>query len=218
MGVIFKIAIRNMKRRKARYILTTITLVIGVALFGGILIARDSFKVMFVKDIDNRMGTADILIRESELHDGWFRPSALEDIEDLPHIDYISYRIAGFDVYTSWTPNGNQIENSTRTSVYGIDIESDDEEELGSRPYIIDSDVDGDTIEELLDEGLSDYGKNTIVITMPKIIFNQRFTGSFNVKVRIDIIKGINTIIAPTSINSGDIVSPVVISSSKIPG
>ena len=72
MGVIFRVAIRNMKRRKSRYILTTVTLIIGVALFGGMLIVRDSVRVMFVKDIDNRMGTADILIRENEWQDGWF--------------------------------------------------------------------------------------------------------------------------------------------------
>ena len=124
MGIIFKLAIRNMKRRKARYIMTTVTLVIGVALFGGILIARDSFRVMFVKDIDKRMGTADILIRESETQDGWFTERKLEDVEDLPHIDYVSYRIAGFNVYSSTIPDGNQIENATRTSVYGIDINS----------------------------------------------------------------------------------------------
>ncbi|MFX0186393.1 MAG: ABC transporter permease [Candidatus Hodarchaeota archaeon] len=165
MGVIFKLAIRNMKRRKARYILTTITLVIGVALFGGILIARDSFRVMFIKDIDNRMGTADILIRETETQDGWFRPSTVEDIENLPHVDYVSYRIAGEYVYTSWILHGNQLYNSTRTAVYGIDIDDSDEEELGGKPYIIDSDVDGDTIEELLDEGINNYGKKTIVIT-----------------------------------------------------
>ena len=160
MGVIFKLAIRNMRRRKLRYILTTVTLVIGVALFGGILIARDSFKVMFVKDIDNRMGTADLLVRESETQDGWFRQRDVEDIEDLAHVDYVSYRIAGYSVYTSWVPGGNQIENSTRTAVYGIDIDSSDEEELGSTPYIIESDVKGDSIEELLD-----HGGNSIVIT-----------------------------------------------------
>ena len=160
MGVIFKLAIRNMRRRKARYILTTFTLVIGVALFGGILIARDSFKVMFVKDIDNRMGTADILIRESETQDGWFTARKLEDIEDLPHVDYVSYRIAGFHVYTSTSAGGNVVENATKTEVYGIDVDSKDEEELGGKPYIIDSDVRGDTIEELLD-----HAGKLIVIT-----------------------------------------------------
>ncbi|MFX1392950.1 MAG: ABC transporter permease [Promethearchaeota archaeon] len=165
MGVIFKLAIRNMRRRKARYILTTITLVIGVALFGGILIARDSFRVMFVKDIDNRMGTADILIRKTETDDGWFRPSAAEDIENLPHVDYVSYRIAGDYVYASSILHGNQLYNSTRTAVYGIDIEDRDEEELGGKPYIIDSAVDGKTIEKLLHNGIREYGRNTIIIT-----------------------------------------------------
>jgi ABC-type lipoprotein release transport system permease subunit len=140
--------------------MTTITLVIGVALFGGILIARDSFKVMFVKDIDKRMGSADILIRESETQDGWFTERTLEDVEDLPHIDYVAYRIAGFHVYSSTIPDGNQIENATRTSVYGIDIDSKDEEELGGSTHIIDSDVRGDTIEELLD-----HSGRLIVIT-----------------------------------------------------
>ncbi|MFX1385441.1 MAG: FtsX-like permease family protein, partial [Promethearchaeota archaeon] len=165
MGVIFRVAIRNMKRRKSRYILTTITLIIGVALFGGMLIVRDSFRVMFVKDIDNRMGTADILIRESETQDGWFRADDLEDIKDLSHIEQISYRIAGFYVYSSSTPNGTQLYNSTKTAVYGIDIDSDDEKEIGGELYIVDSAVEGDSIEELLDVGLNEYGINTIVIT-----------------------------------------------------
>jgi len=160
LGIIFKLAIRNMKRRKARYILTMVTLVIGVALFGGILIARDSFKVMFVKDIDNRMGTADILIRKSATQDEWFSANKLKDIEDLNHITDISYRIAGFSVYSSWTPGGNLDDNSTRTAVYGIDIDSKDEENLGSKPYILESDVRGDSIEELLN-----HGGDIIVIT-----------------------------------------------------
>jgi len=160
MGIIFKLAIRNMKRRKARYILTMCTLIIGVALFGGILIARDSFKVMFVNDIDKRMGTADILVRESETQDGWFKASKLKEIEKIDHVTDVSYRIAGFDVYSSIIPGGNQIDNSTKTAVYGIDINSKDEEELGSKPYIIDSDVGGDTLEELLDRG-----GNIVVIT-----------------------------------------------------
>ena len=153
MGIIFKLAIRNMKRRKARYILTMCTLVIGVALFGGILIARDSFKVMFVNDIDKRMGTADILVKESELQDGWFKADKLKEIEKVGHVTEVSYRIAGFEVYSSVIPGGNQIDNSTRTAVYGIDIDSKDEEELGGKPYILESDVSGKTFEELLDHG-----------------------------------------------------------------
>ncbi|GAH16644.1 unnamed protein product, partial [marine sediment metagenome] len=47
MGVILKIALRNMKRRKTRYILTTITLILGVSLFGGIMVVSDSFNVIF---------------------------------------------------------------------------------------------------------------------------------------------------------------------------
>ena len=87
MGIITKIALRNMKRRKTRYIMTTITLVIGVALFGGILINRDSFRVMFINDIDTRMGSADILIRNTQTDDGWFDPGDLED----EHIDSRGY-------------------------------------------------------------------------------------------------------------------------------
>jgi len=83
MGIIRKIALRNMKRRKTRYILTTLTLVIGVSLFGGVLIANDSFQVTFVNDLDRRMGTADILLRNIEHEDGWFDADYLEEIEKL---------------------------------------------------------------------------------------------------------------------------------------
>ena len=65
MGVITKIAIRNMQRRKVRYILTTITLVIGVALFGGVLIVSDSFADLLLQGIDEQMGTADIMFRSN---------------------------------------------------------------------------------------------------------------------------------------------------------
>ena len=161
MGVITKLAVRNMKRRKTRYILTTITLVIGVALFGGILIASDSFQVMFINDIDRRMGTADILLRSTENADGWFDPDELEDIEGLDHITSITYRISGFDVFVTSVRGGSRDENSTLTAVYGIDPDSDDEADLGGSLSILDSDVDGNSIEDLLE----DAGDDQIVIT-----------------------------------------------------
>ncbi|MBD3256064.1 MAG: FtsX-like permease family protein, partial [Candidatus Lokiarchaeota archaeon] len=157
MGVILRIAFRNMKRRKARYIMTTITLVIGVALFGGILIARDSFKVMFIEDIDRRMGTADILVRNKATDDGWFDPDTIEDdIEDLDHVVDVSYRISGFNVYVASSPDGNQLDNSTRTSVYGIDPGDSDERDIGGNPTILDPEDTDDTIEELLDDAEND--------------------------------------------------------------
>ena len=79
MGVITKIALRNMKRRKTRYILTTATLVIGVALFGGILIASDSFYAMMLNSMDQQMGTADVLIRTADTENGWFDPDEIDD-------------------------------------------------------------------------------------------------------------------------------------------
>ncbi len=161
MGVITKLAVRNMKRRKTRYILTTITLVIGVALFGGILIANDSFQVMFINDIDRRMGTADILLRSTENVDGWFDPDDLEDIEDLDHITSITYRISGFDIFVTSVRGGSRDENSTLTAVYGIDPDSDDEADLGGSLSILDSDVDGNSIEDLLEDADDDQ----IVIT-----------------------------------------------------
>ena len=100
MGIYLKIAFRNMKRRKSRFILTTITLIIGVALFGGILITNDSFGELFVKDLDNRVGTADLLMRNDDSGDGWFNKTALEGIEDeSSKINSIAYRISGFGVF-----------------------------------------------------------------------------------------------------------------------
>lgn len=114
MGVYLKIAFRNMKRRKSRFILTTITLIIGVSLFGGILITNDSFGELFVRDLDNRNGTADFLMRNDNSGDGWFNIIELDGIvDDVGNINEISYRIAGFGVFLSDTENGNQIENST---------------------------------------------------------------------------------------------------------
>ena len=152
MGVILKIALRNMRRRKTRYILTTITLVISVALFGGVMIVSDSFKVMMLDTIDEQMGTADILIRSANSTDGWFEPSEINDeIEKVKHVESIAYRISGFNVYVSATNSGNQVDNSTRTGIYGIDYQDADERRLGGKPYIIDSVSNKDTIEGLLE-------------------------------------------------------------------
>jgi len=154
MGVILKIALRNMKRRKARYILTTITLIISVALFGGVMIVSDSFNKMFLDTIDKQMGTADILVRSANTTNGWFDPNEINsEIESIKHVDHVAYRISGFEVHVSATDSGNQVDNSTRTGVNGIDILDPDERKLGGEPYILDSidGVDGDTVEELLE-------------------------------------------------------------------
>ncbi|MFX0070618.1 MAG: FtsX-like permease family protein [Candidatus Hermodarchaeota archaeon] len=158
MGIITKVAFRNMKRRKTRYILTTITLIIGVSLFGGILINRDSFKVMFINDIDRRMGSADILLRNTEDPDGWFDPDDLDDehIGRLAHVEDIAYRISGLDVFVSATSEGNQVDDSTRTAIYGMDPDSKAEENIGGNPTILESDSKGKTIEEILDDADDD--------------------------------------------------------------
>ncbi|MFX1444414.1 MAG: ABC transporter permease, partial [Promethearchaeota archaeon] len=161
MGVILKLAIRNMKRRKARYILTSLTLVIGVALFGGILIANDSFQVTFVNDIDRRMGTADILLRDTENADGWFNPNDLKDVKDLDHVTDIAYRISGFNIQVTAVEGGSLDDNSTSSAIYGIDPDSKGEQHLGGPPTILDSKVDGNSLEDLLKDASSDE----IVIT-----------------------------------------------------
>jgi len=165
MGVVLKIALRNMKRRKWRYILTTITLVISVALFGGVMIVSDSFKVMMLDTIDEQMGTADILIRSANSTNGWFEPNEINSqIENVKHVEYISYRIAGFSVYASATDSGNQVDNSTRIGIYGIDPQDPDERKLGGKPYIIDSISSKDTIEGLLE--YIDVNKSNEVIVI----------------------------------------------------
>ena len=140
MGVILKIALRNMKRRKIRYILTTITLVISVALFGGVMIVSDSFEVMMLDTFEKQMGTADILIRSANSTDGWFDPDEIHsEIENIKHVESIAYRISGFNVHVSATDIGNQVDNSTRTGINGIDHQDPNERELGGQPFIIDS-------------------------------------------------------------------------------
>ena len=152
MGMITKIALRNMKRRKTRYILTTITLVLSVALFGGVMIVSDSFGAMLLDGMDSQMGSADILIKPVNGTDVWFEPDEINnEIESLSHVDSIAYRITGFNVYSSSTDSGNQIDNSTRTLVFGIDHLAKDEEELGGRPFILDSVSDEETYEALLE-------------------------------------------------------------------
>ncbi|MHA1148444.1 MAG: FtsX-like permease family protein [Promethearchaeota archaeon] len=170
MGVISKIAIRNMKRRKTRYILTTATLVIGVALFGGIMIASDSFYEMMLKSMDEQMGTADILIRNNNGGDGWFDPDDIDDIlKDQENIEYISYRITGFDIYVSGAlDDGNWENNATSSNIDGIDIDDDDEHELGGAPYVLDvvKEVkNANTVEELLDYESDETGDRVIVIS-----------------------------------------------------
>ncbi|MFW9873428.1 MAG: FtsX-like permease family protein [Candidatus Thorarchaeota archaeon] len=152
MGAILKIALRNMKRRKVRYILTTITLIISVALFGGVMIVSDSFHKMMLDTIDEQMGTADILIRSANSNDGWFDPSEIHGaINDVKHVESIAYRISGFNVHISATDSGNQVDNSTRTGINGIDHLDPNERKLGADPFIIDSISSGESIEELLE-------------------------------------------------------------------
>ncbi len=141
-----------MKRRKVRYILTTITLVISVALFGGVMIVSDSFEIMMLGTIDQQMGTADILIKPANSTDGWFDPNEIEDeIGDIQHVDSLAFRISGFNLYVSATNVGNQVDNSTRTEIYGIDHQDPDEDKLGANPYIVDSVGNGESVEELLE-------------------------------------------------------------------
>ncbi|MFX1410537.1 MAG: FtsX-like permease family protein, partial [Promethearchaeota archaeon] len=185
MGVILKIALRNMRRRKTRYILTTITLVISVALFGGVMIVSDSFKVMMLDTIDEQMGTADILIRSANSTDGWFEPSEINgEIEKVKHVESIAYRISGFNVYVSATNSGNQVDNSTRTGIYGIDYQDADERRLGGKPYIIDSVSNKDTIEELLEYIDLINGDKVLVISESlKIQLGKNFTAGDSVWV-----------------------------------
>ena len=166
MGIILKIALRNMRRRKIRYILTTITLVISVALFGGVMIVSDSFEVMMLETIDEQMGTADILIRSANSTDGWFDPDEINsELEDVKHVDSIAYRISGFNVFASATDSGNQVDNSTRTGIYGIDHQDADERKLGGKPFILDSVSSEDTIEELLEYSHPINGDKVVVIS-----------------------------------------------------
>ncbi|MFX1573626.1 MAG: FtsX-like permease family protein [Promethearchaeota archaeon] len=166
MSVITKIALRNMKRRKVRYILTTITLVISVALFGGVMIVSDSFTVMMLNTIDEQLGTADILIRSANSTDGWFNPAEIQgEIEDIKHVESIAFRISGFNVYVSATDKGDQVDNSTGTGIYGIDYRNIDEQKLGAKPYILESISSGDTIEELLDYTQEITGDRVLVIS-----------------------------------------------------
>ncbi len=178
MGVILKIALRNMRRRMSRYILTMITLIIGVALFGGILIASDSFEVMFINSMESQMGSADILIRYDDSSDGWFNSSDLDSLtENIDDIESIAYRISGFYVFVSGTDNGNQIENSTRTAVYGNDYETEAEKSIGGDPYILDTIIEGNSIEELLDYKDKETNDRVIVITESlKIVLGNNFS------------------------------------------
>jgi len=178
MGVITKIALRNMKRRKTRYILTIITLVLSVALFGGVMIVSDSFGAMLLNGMDSQMGSADILIKPVNGTDVWFEPDEINnEIESVSHIDSIAYRITGFNVYLSSTDSGNQIDNSTRTLVFGINHTAQGEKSLGGRPFILDTVSDEETFEGLLEYEDVSNGDRVIVITEAlKIKFGRNFS------------------------------------------
>ncbi|KKM87032.1 hypothetical protein LCGC14_1273030 [marine sediment metagenome] len=61
MGIITKIALRNMKRRKFQYIFITITLILSVSLFGGVMIASDSISVMMLYIVNSQIGSIDAI-------------------------------------------------------------------------------------------------------------------------------------------------------------
>ncbi len=166
MGLIIKLALRNMKRRKVRYILTIITLIISVALFGGVMIVSDSFNVMMLGSIDEQMGTADILIKPVNSTGGWFNSSEIDaEINGVSNVDYVSYRITGFNVYASPTNSGNQVDNSTRTGVNGLDPQDVNEQNLGAQPYIIDSISPEKSVEKLLEYIDVNNGNKVVVIS-----------------------------------------------------
>ncbi len=195
MGVITKISLRNIRRRKIRYILTTISLIIGVALFGGVMIAADSFNQLFLDSIDRQMGTADILIASNSTEDGWFNPTTIESsLSNIDHIDQITFRISGFKVSVSGIDNGNINDDSTSTNVYGINQNDPDEPGLGGTPYILDVIEDlnsATTIEEMLNYNDTETNNRVIVITE-----------SLKIKLGSDIMAGNKTWILPREANS----------------
>ncbi|MBN1214980.1 MAG: FtsX-like permease family protein [Candidatus Lokiarchaeota archaeon] len=195
MGVITKISLRNIRRRKIRYILTTISLIIGVALFGGVMIAADSFNKLFLDSIDRQMGTADILIASNSTEDGWFNPTTIESaLVDIDHIDQISFRISGYKVFVSGVDDGNLDDDSTSTTVYGINQNDPDEPSLGGTPYILDVIEDlnsATTIEEMLNYNDTETHNRVIVITE-----------SLKIKLGSDIMAGNKTWILPREANS----------------
>ena len=166
MGIILKISLRNMRRRKFRYILTAIALLISVALFGGVLIVSDSFQVMMVDTIDKQLGSADVLFKPENTTDNWFNSSEVDStIRNIDHVQSVAYRISGFTVHVSAVANGTALQNSTSTDIYGIDIHSNDEKALGGQPYILASLNGGTTIEELLDYVSPVTGSRVMVIS-----------------------------------------------------
>ncbi|MFX1258169.1 MAG: flavodoxin domain-containing protein [Promethearchaeota archaeon] len=78
-------------------------------------------------------------------------------------IENIWWAIFGYIVYVSAMDDSDQ-DDCERIAVYGIDYESDEEVELGGNIDLLDSDVDGDTIEELLDNPNDDTGDRIVVI------------------------------------------------------
>ncbi|MBN1801052.1 MAG: ABC transporter permease [Candidatus Lokiarchaeota archaeon] len=155
-----------MKRRKLRYFLTAIALIISVALFGGVSIVSDSFEVMMVETIDKQLGSADVLFKPANITDNWFDPIDITDqIEGISHVDSVAYRITGFNVKVSPTDSGTEYYNSTQTEINGINIDNPDERELGGQPYILDSLNGGTTIEELLDYTDNETGSRVVVIS-----------------------------------------------------
>ncbi|KKN15381.1 hypothetical protein LCGC14_0986640, partial [marine sediment metagenome] len=136
------------------------------ALFGGVMIVSDSFNEMMLKSIDEQMGTADILIKPANSTGGWFNSSEINDnIKSVKNVDYLAYRITGFDVYVSPNNSGNQWENSTKTGVNGLDPQDIDEQNLGGHPYIIDSISTEKSVEKLLEYIDVQNGNRVVVIS-----------------------------------------------------
>ncbi|KKM73670.1 hypothetical protein LCGC14_1408090, partial [marine sediment metagenome] len=134
--------------------------------FGGVMIVSDSFSAMLLDGMDSQMGSVDILVKPVNGTDVWFSPDEINDeIDSISHVDAISYRITGFNVYSSSTDNGNQVDNSTRTLVFGINHTSNDEKRLGGRPFILDSVSDEETYESLLEYEDAINGDRVVVIT-----------------------------------------------------
>jgi ABC-type antimicrobial peptide transport system permease subunit len=123
----FKIAAKNLGRKKSRTILTVVAIALGTALLAGIVILNDSYLDSYINGVSEQLGYTDLgFKRHLNVSDGYF---TINDFKNQTNIEdsegYISStgRIVNKHICTNF--EGISEKYAYETTFFGIDLEGD---------------------------------------------------------------------------------------------
>lgn len=123
----FKIAAKNLGRKKSRTILTVVAIALGTALLAGIVILNDSYLDSYINGVSEQLGYTDLgFKRHLNVSDGYFTINDFENQTNIEDIEgYISStgRIVNKHICTNF--EGISEKYAYETTFFGIDLEGD---------------------------------------------------------------------------------------------